>query len=90
MMILVVLSIVKDQDSFIYEFNALMIVLTIALNINMTVFYCRHAGSPYKDDKMRKKVHEFAWVVAIWTVAFVVRLLFNATGQDMIIKISEG
>jgi hypothetical protein len=67
-------------DGFVYEFNVLTTILAIALNVNMTVFYCKNAGSPYKNEKMRKKVHTYAVAVSVWTVAFTARFLITVFG----------
>jgi len=84
--VLMVLSVldVLDSQVFLMEFNALTLVLAIILNVNMTVFYCRNAGSPYTDPKARKKVHVYAWTVGIWTVAFIGRFIFNLTQPSLL------
>lgn len=50
----------------------------------MMVFYCRNAGSPYKNEKARKKIHNYAVVVGVWTVAFVLRFVFSFTSVKAI------
>ena len=83
LMVLSVLDFISSS-SLLYEFNILVLILTIVLNVNMTVFYCRNAGSPYLDPKARKKVHSFAVVVGVWTVAFVFRFVFNFTSTSIL------
>lgn len=88
-MIGVVLSWGIDPNGFLLEYNILTIVLVIALNVNMIVFYCKNAGSPYKNEKMRKKVHNYAFVVSVWTIAFAARFAFNLGGYNYFQNIKD-
>ena len=87
-MVLVILDLVTNQ-SFLAEFNATATFLIIPLNANMTVFYCRNSGRPYIDQKARKKVHIFSFVVSVWTVAFIGRFIFSFTNIGLILYETE-
>lgn len=73
-----------NNDAFLLEFNILAIILTVVLNVNMMVFYCKNAGSPYKDEKARSKIHAYSVVVGVWTVAFIFRFIFNFTSVNLL------
>ena len=75
---------VVSSDTFLLEFNILAIILTVVLNVNMTVFYCKNAGSPYKNDKARSKIHAYSVVVGVWTVSFIFRFIFNFTSANLL------
>ena len=82
-MILCIIGLVSS-DAFLLEFNILAIILTVVLNVNMIVFYCKNAGSPYKNEKARSKIHAYSVVVGVWTVSFIFRFIFNFTSVNLL------
>ena len=83
LMILTSIDIVKPED-FLAQLNSLIAIFMIFVNICALVSYCRNAGNPYLNDKTKKYVRRFKFVVAIWNLAFVIKIFLNSLGITIV------
>ena len=50
------------------------------LNTNALLSYCRNAGNPYLNEKMKKYVRTFKFVIVVWNFAFIMKFFFSTLG----------
>ena len=66
--------------AFLSELNTLIFILMCFLNTNALLSYCRNTGNPYLNEKMKKYVRIFKFVIVVWNFAFVMKFFFSTLG----------
>ena len=82
MIVLLLLNIINSV-AFLAEIETMIFILMCLTNINALVWYCRNAGNPYYNDKFKKYVHKFKFVVVYWNFAFITRLVLSNSGVNI-------
>ena len=84
-MVVIVLVLCKKIGSvaFLAEIETMIFILMCILNINALIWYCRNAGNPYHNDKYKRYVHKFKFVVVYWNFAFITKLIFSNVGVNI-------
>ncbi len=82
-MILTVTRVV-DAQVFLVELNVLIFVMLLFLNIHASISYCRNAGNPYLNARNKKYVRKYKYVIVIWNIAFVIKILISFLGVTIL------
>ena len=62
-----------SKEHFEIQLSVATGVIIITINISMIALYCRYAGMPYISDKHYQGVKHVGYVVAYWSMAFVLK-----------------
>jgi len=82
-MILTVFDVV-EPEAFLIELNALICFLLLMLNVNALTNYCRNAGNPYINDRNKKYVRKYKFLIIIWNFAFILKFFFTVFGVTIL------
>lgn len=82
-MVLCLLTII-DPRQYLIGVNSTTFFVIIALNCNQVAVYCKYTGQPYKSAQHYKVVKEVGIVCAIWTVAYVIKLIAIIEGANIL------